>query len=126
MPELSIQPSAAKAESTMYYWLLVVAPAWWLVLDVVAYRWAGIDYWVVSAWMSIALTTFLVLMDSSALSKVGIRVSPWWGILLFPLYLLVRARRARSTWALPGIWLLLCVAYLLAAEPVLTAVSDVG
>lgn len=123
MSELSVQPDAARAGSTTYYRLLAVAPAWWLLLDVVAYRWVGNDYWVVSAWATIAITTILVLMDSSALAKAGIRVSPWWGLLVFPLYLLVRTRRAHSKWALPVTWLLLCVAYAMAAQPVFAALS---
>lgn len=124
MPELSARPDPPRVRSSMtFYWPLVLAPVWWLMLDVAAYRWVGSEYWVVADAVTVGIMTLLVLMDSSALAKAGVRVSAWWGILLFPLYLVVRTKRAQSTWALPITWLFLSIAYQAAYEPILAAIS---
>ena len=69
------------------------------------------------------LMAILVLLDSSALAKRGIHVSAWWGLLLLPLYLVLRTRRARSTWALPVARVALVMAYAIAYAPALAVSS---
>lgn len=107
--------------SDKYFLLLAIAPVWWLIADILFYRLGGDEALPAANVATVFVMVVLVLLDSRALAKLGVRVSPWWGVLLIPPYLVVRTRRAQSTWALPITWLILVVVYLIAYAPILTA-----
>src|SRR3954454_9944664 len=60
------------------------------------------------------LTNWVVVgADSAALRRAGVRVSAWWGVLLLPVYVILRARRAGKSPIVPAVFFALAAAYLL-------------
>jgi hypothetical protein len=107
-----------------FAWALACTPIIWLLLDVVILQFGGSFDSPLSTLAALAVNTVLVVLDSRALSKAGVRLSPWWGILLLPVYLVLRTKRAHSTIAVPLLWLALVVGYGAATYPVLNPVNE--
>jgi hypothetical protein len=101
--------------SMTYAWLLAVTPVMFLLTDLTFLRLFAGDSVLSSSAVSMGLLVGLVLADSSKLQRAGVRVSPWWGVLLLPVYLILRTKRAGSTVAVPVVWFALMVGYVLAS-----------
>ncbi|QNE19418.1 hypothetical protein F1D05_17700 [Kribbella qitaiheensis] len=92
----------------------------WVVFDVLALELFGAGESLEGALLFAALTNWVVVVaDSTALRTAGVRVSPWWGILLLPVYMVLRTRRARSSPVVPAVFLALAVAYLVFGDLIL-------
>jgi hypothetical protein len=66
------------------------------------------------------LTNWAVVgADSAALRRAGVQVSAWWGILLLPVYVILRTRRASSSPIVPAVFFALAVAYLVSGDFIL-------
>jgi hypothetical protein len=106
-----------------YAWALACTPVLWLLLDVAVFQIDGSVDSPLSTLAGLAVMTTLVILDSKALAKADVHVSAWWGILFLPVYLVLRSKRAGSSWAVPLLWLVLAIGYGIAVSPVLNAVS---
>jgi hypothetical protein len=98
-----------------FAWLLAATPVMFLLSDLVFMRLIEGAYVLVSSVVSLVVIVGLVIADSTALQRAGVKVSTWWGILLLPVYLILRTKRARSTVAVPVVWVALMVGYALAS-----------
>jgi MFS-type transporter involved in bile tolerance (Atg22 family) len=65
----------------------------------------------------------VVVADSAALRTAGVRVSAWWGILLLPVYVILRSRRAGSSPIVPAVFVALAVAYLVSGDLILNGLD---
>jgi hypothetical protein len=114
----------ARAE-TKWAWLLAVTPAIFLLMNAVAALLGGAaGAQAPLSGAAIGLVVGLVLQDSKALAKAGVRVSKWWGVLLLPVYLVLRTVRARSSIGIPLVWFALMVGYVAGSGALLYAVES--
>ena len=107
-------------------WFLALLPVTWVACDVLAFelfgegdsvtRYGASDA-AMGALLFATLTNWVVVgADSAALRRSGVRVSAWWGVLLVPLYVILRTRRARRSPIVPAVFFALAVAYLFSGE----------
>jgi MFS-type transporter involved in bile tolerance (Atg22 family) len=104
-------------------------PVAWVACDVLAFELFGdsdsvAGYGASDAAMGALLFAVLanwvvVGADSAALRRSGVRVSAWWGVLILPLYVILRTRRARRSPIVPAVFFALAAAYLLSGELIL-------
>jgi hypothetical protein len=101
-------------------WSLAVLPVTWVAYDVLAFELFGASDAATGALLFAILTNWVVVgADSAALRRVGVRVSAWWGILLLPVYVILRTRRAGKSPIVPAVFFALAVAYLFSGDFVL-------
>ena len=110
-------PEADAADSTLPSGLiLALLPVWWLgVHELIAATVRSQDRVGVEALSTLVLNFAVVVYDSSQLRKAGVRLSAWWGLLIVPLYVLLRAVRARGTIWVPALFFVLTVVYAVGA-----------
>jgi hypothetical protein len=99
---------------------LALLPVTWVASDVLALELFGTSD---SAMGSLLFATFtnwaVVGADSAALRRAGVQVSAWWGILLLPVYVILRTRRSSSSPIVPAVFFALAVAYLVSGDLIL-------
>lgn len=110
-------------------WCLALLPVMWVAYDVLAFELFGASdsatgYGASDAAMGAlvfaTLTNWVVVgADSAALRRAGVRVSAWWGVLLLPVYVILRTRRAGRSPIVPAVFFALAVAYLFSGDLVL-------
>lgn len=101
-------------------WILALLPVTWGAFDMLAVEVFGASDSLQGALLFAALTNWaVVLADSAALRAVGVRVSAWWGLLLLPVYVVLRTKRARSSPLVPVVFFALAVAYLVFGDLIL-------
>ncbi|GAB3935687.1 hypothetical protein ACFVWG_13715 [Kribbella sp. NPDC058245] len=99
---------------------LALLPVTWVAFDVLALELFGASDSAMGSLLFATLLSWAVVgADSAALRRAGVQVSAWWGILLLPVYLILRTRRARSSLAVPAVFFALAVAYLVSADLIL-------
>lgn len=115
-------PTETATPSSTYAWLLAATPIILLAVNAVLALLIPGDTPGVGSSVALGLVIGLVFADSQVLERAGVRVSKWWGVLLLPVYLILRTKRARSTAAIPLTWFGLVLGSLvvsLALPPVL-------
>jgi hypothetical protein len=110
-------------------WFLALLPVTWAACDVLAFELfretdSGTGYGASDAAMGAllfaTLTNWVVVgADSEALRRSGVRVSAWWGILVLPVYVILRTRRAGRSPIVPAVFFALAVAYLFSGDLIL-------
>jgi hypothetical protein len=110
-------------------WCLALLPVTWFAYDVLAFELFGASesaagYGASDAAMGeLVFATFtswvVVGADSAALRRAGVRVSAWWGVLLLPVYVILRTRRAGKSPMVPPVFFALAAAYLFSGDLVL-------
>jgi hypothetical protein len=98
-------------DETSFVWLLALLPLLWLGFDLVAPQYS-LSTTVV--FVATSLNGALATADSQRLARRGIRLSPLWGWLLMPVYLIQRTRRAGSTVAIPLVFFVTFAVYMVA------------
>lgn len=99
---------------------LALLPVTWVAFDVLALKLFGARDSLEGSLLFAMLTNWAVVVaDSEALRRAGVRVSAWWGILLLPVYVVLRTRRASSSPIVPAVFFALAVAYLFSADLIL-------
>jgi hypothetical protein len=91
--------------SMVYAWALAFAPLIWSLLDALEPRIpdsAG-NLSDLPAVVAVALNVGLAWLDRARLSRAGIHV-PDWLVVLVPLYVVARTKRAETTAAVPVVW----------------------
>jgi hypothetical protein len=91
-------------------WLLAVAPLLILLVEaalllggfVEAYSWGFL--------VAVAVNVALAVIDTRLLRHRGYDLSTGLAVFLVPVYLIVRARRTRQTYAMPAVWVAVFVA----------------
>jgi hypothetical protein len=114
-------------------WFLALLPVTWVAFDVVALELfgtsdSGVGFGASDAAIGSLLFAMLtnwavVLADSAALRKVGVQVSAWWGIVLLPVYVVLRTKRAGTSPIVPAVFFALAVAYLVYGDLILDALD---
>jgi len=66
----------------------------------------------------------VVVADSGTLRKAGVRVSAWRGILLLPVYVVLRTKRARSSPMVPVLFFALFATYVISVAPILDGLES--
>jgi hypothetical protein len=83
-----------------YAWTIALLPLVWIPLAYLAPA-AASSWGVFGVW---AATAGLAGLDSRRLREQGVMVSAWSVLLLIPVYLILRTKRAGSTPAIPVVW----------------------
>ena len=100
--------------------MLALLPVTWVAFDVLALELFGASDSAMGSLLLALLTNWAVVgADSAALRRVGVQVSAWWGILLLPVYVILRTRRASSSPIVPAVFIALVVAYLVSGDLIL-------
>ena len=100
--------------------LLALLPVTWVAFDVLALELFGASDSAMGSLLLAMLTNWAVVgADSAALRRAGVQVSAWWGILLLPVYVILRTRRARSSQIVPAVFFALAVAYMVSGDLIL-------
>jgi hypothetical protein len=112
---------------------LALLPVTWVAFDVLALELFGASDSamgfgasdsVMGSLLFATLTNWaVVLADSAALRRAGVQVSAWWGILLLPIYVILRTRRASSSPVVPAVFFALAVTYLVSGDLILDALD---
>jgi FtsH-binding integral membrane protein len=90
------------------------------VYDFLAFELFGASDAAMGALLFATLTNWVVVgADSAALRRADVRVSAWWGILLLPVYVVLRTRRAGRSPLVAAVFFALAVAYLFSGGLVL-------
>ena len=104
--------------------LLALLPVTWVAFDVLALELFGASDSAMGSLLFATLTNWaVVLADSAALRRAGVQVSAWWGILLLPIYVILRTRRASSSPVVPAVFFALAVTYLVFGDLILDALD---
>ena len=99
---------------------LALLPVTWVAFDVLALElFAASDSAMGSLLLAMLTNWAVVGADSAALRRAGVQISAWWGILLLPVYVILRTRRARSSQIVPAVFFALAVAYLVSGDLIL-------
>ncbi|MFI5711171.1 hypothetical protein [Kribbella sp. NPDC051620] len=106
-------------------WCLALLPVTWVAFDALAFEMFGASDAERAALLFATLTNWVVVgVDSAALRRAGVRVSAWWGILLLPIYVILRARRADRSPIVPAAFFALAVAYLFFGDLALDGIDQ--
>jgi hypothetical protein len=121
LPDSSRTASARPTSRTSATALvLALLPVTWVTFDVLALELFGASGSAMGSLLFATLTDWAVVgADSAALRRAGVQVSAWWGILLLPVYVILRTRRASSSPILPAVFFALAVAYLVSGDLIL-------
>lgn len=115
-------PRASRALATAFF--LALLPVTWVAFDVLALELFGASDSAMGSLLFATLTNWaVVLADSAALRRAGVQVSAWWGILLLPIYVILRTRRASSSPVVPVVFFALAVTYLVSGDLILDALD---
>jgi hypothetical protein len=99
---------------------LALLPVTWVAFDVLALELFGASDSAMGSLLFAMLTNWAVVgADSAALRRAGVQVSAWWGVLLLPVYVILRTRRASSSPIVPAVFFALAVAYLVSGDLIL-------
>ena len=104
--------------------LLALLPVTWVAFDVLALELFGASDFAMGSLLFATLTNWaVVLADSAVLRRAGVQVSAWWGILLLPIYVILRTRRASSSPVVPAVFFALAATYLVSGDLILDALD---
>jgi hypothetical protein len=99
---------------------LALLPVTWVAFDVLALELFGVGDFAMGSLLFAMLTNWAVVgADSAALRRAGVQVSAWWGVLLLPVSVILRTRRASSSPLVPAVFFALAVAYLVSGDLIL-------
>jgi uncharacterized membrane protein len=99
---------------------LALLPVTWVAFDVLALELFGASDSAMGSLLFAMLTNWAVVgADSAALRRADVQVSAWWGVLLLPVYVILRTRRASSSPIVPAVFFALAVAYLVSGDLIL-------
>ena len=113
-------PDAPARVDPTYAWALAATP---LVAALLPLAFPTISD-TAALWVAVAINSVLVVADLNRLKAVGIEINALLALLVVPLYLVLRTKRANSTPAIPVVWV---AAFLVAlALPNLAAGQSVG
>ena len=111
------RPTSRVAATALF---LALLPVTWVAFDVLALELFGASDSAMGSLLFATLTNWAAVgADSAALRRAGVAVSAWWGILLPPVYVILRTRRASSSPIVPAVFFALAVAYLASGDLIL-------
>ena len=117
-------PARRTSRAPATAWFLALLPVTWVAFDVLALELFGARDSAMGSLLFATLTNWTVVVaDSAALRTAGVRVSAWWGILLLPVYVILRTRRAGSSPIVPAVFFALAVAYLVSGDLILNGLD---
>lgn len=108
-----------EAPEATYAWLIACCPLIWVLIDVTVYEAGSLAAQLLGYGLSLLLPLSFAALDARTLTRSGVPMSVLWGLFLLPGHLIVRTRRASSTWAIPVMWLVLTVLYAVVWMPFL-------
>ena len=119
--------SAARSQSRAQVtaWFLALLPVSWLAFDVLALELFDAKDSSRGSLLAATLMNWVVVVaDSETLRKAGVRVSAWWGILLLPVYVVLRTKRSRSSPMVPVLFFALFATYVISVAPILDGLES--
>jgi hypothetical protein len=104
-------------------WLLAATPLLFVLIDA-ALMLSGYALPIVSLLVALAVLVALLFADQATLKRSDIDVSIWWGVLLTPVYLALRARRSDQSFGPVAAWIAAFIASLAGSALLLSSFAQ--